>query len=84
MKDYLKVDEKYSDKKNMKRYTIKCVPGYTEYIDVLQEMDNEYLVRFTRDRNGNIKTTEETITRHLFNICIQTGYINPMTESSVA
>jgi len=68
----------------MKRYTVKCLPGYTEYIDILQEMDNEYLVRFTRNRNGNIKTTEETITRHLFNICVQTGYLNPMSESSVA
>jgi hypothetical protein len=68
----------------MKRYTIKCLPGYTEYIDILQELDNEYLVRFTRNRNGNIKTTEETITRHLFNICVQTGYINPLSENSVA
>jgi len=68
----------------MKRYTIKSLPGYTEYIDILQEMEDEYRVRFTRDRNGNIRTTEETITRHLFNICVQTGYINPMQESSVA
>ncbi|MCL2809248.1 MAG: hypothetical protein FWD24_04170 [Treponema sp.] len=68
----------------MKRYSIKCLPGNTEYIDILQEMDNEYLVRFTRNNNGSIKTTEETIARHLFNICVQTGYLNPMTENAVA
>ncbi|MDR1836145.1 MAG: hypothetical protein LBQ89_00635 [Treponema sp.] len=68
----------------MKRYSIKCLQGNTEYIDILKETDDEYFVRFTRDRNGRIKTTEETITRHLFNICVQTGYLNPMTESSVA
>jgi myo-inositol-hexaphosphate 3-phosphohydrolase len=68
----------------MKRYNIKTTAGNSEYIDILKELDNEYLVRFTRDNNGNIKTTEETITRHLFNICVQTGYLNPMSEYSVA
>ncbi|MDR0300773.1 MAG: hypothetical protein LBI04_00475 [Treponema sp.] len=68
----------------MKRYSIKCLPGNTEYIDVLQELDNEFLVRFTRCNNGYIKTTEETITRHLFNICVQTGYLNPIMDASVA
>ena len=68
----------------MKRYSIKTLPGNTEYIDILKETDNEYFVRFIRNNNGNIKTSEETITRHLFNICVQTGYLNPMPESSVA
>jgi len=68
----------------MKRYSIKCLSDSTEYIDILEELDNEYRVRFTRNNSGRIKTTEETITRHLFNICVQTGYLNPMTESSVA
>jgi len=68
----------------MKRYSIKCLPGNLEYIDILKEMDNEYVVRFTRNNDGNIKTTEETITRHLFNICVQTGYLNPTTEVSAA
>jgi hypothetical protein len=68
----------------MKRYSIKCLSGSTEYVDILKELENDYLVRFTRNRNGNIKTTEETITRHLFNICVQTGYLNPIAESSAA
>jgi hypothetical protein len=81
---YLKKWVKLSDISSMKRYSIKCTPGHTEYIDILKELDDEYLVRFTRNNNGNIRTSEETITRHLFNICVQTGYLNPMTESSVA
>ena len=81
---YLKKRIKFSDINSMKRYSIKCTPGNTEYIDILKELDNEYLVRFTRNNNGNIKTSEETITTHLFNICLQTGYLNPMTDSSVA
>ena len=68
----------------MKRYNIKCQPGRTEYIDILKELEDEYLVRFTRLNDGSEKITEETITRHLFNICVQTGYINPIAETSVA
>ena len=68
----------------MKRYSIKSMPGSSEYIDVLEELDDEFLVRFTRNRNGYTKTTEEKIARHLFNVCLQTGYLNPMAESSVA
>jgi hypothetical protein len=68
----------------MKRYSIKCLPGNTEYVDILKELDNEYLVRFTRSNGGNTKTSEETITRHLFNICVQTGYLNPIADGSAA
>jgi len=68
----------------MKRYNVKCQPGKTEYIDILKEQEDEYLVRFTRLNDGGEKTTEETITRHLFDICLQTGYLYPMAESSVA
>ena len=84
MLNYLKRGGNLSDIKSMKRYSIKCVSGNTEYIDILKELDNEYLVRFTRNNNGSIRTSEETITRHLFNICVQTGYLYPMTDSSVA
>jgi len=68
----------------MKRYSIKSTPGKTEYIDILKETEDEYLVRFTRNNDGSVKETEETITRHLFNICLQTGYINPILDASVA
>ena len=80
----LKPKIKFSDNYSMKRYSIKTLPGKSEYIDILKEMEDEYLVRFTRDSHGNLKTSEETITRHLFNICVQTGYLNPVTEVSVA
>jgi len=68
----------------MKRYSVRSLPGKVEYIDILKELDNEYLVRFTRNNDGRVKTSETTITRHLFNMCVETGYIHPMTESSVA
>ena len=69
---------------SMKRYNVKTIPGCTEYIEVLRELDDEYLVRFTRNRDGNVKTTEETISKQLFSICLQTGYLNPMAANAAA
>ncbi|MDR0487710.1 MAG: hypothetical protein LBG91_05640 [Treponema sp.] len=65
----------------MKRYNVRCRPGRTEYIDILRELEDEYLVRFTRLNDGNERISEETITRNLFNICVQTGYLYPMAIS---
>jgi hypothetical protein len=65
----------------MKRYNVKCQPGKNEYVDILEETDDEYKVRFTRMNDGYEKTSEETITRHLFNICVQTGYLYQMEKA---
>ncbi|MDR2952455.1 MAG: hypothetical protein LBU82_04350 [Treponema sp.] len=66
----------------MKRYNVKSQPGRLEYVDILEEKDDEYIVRFTRMKDGYEKVTEETITRHLFNMCLQTGYLTEMKPVS--
>ena len=59
----------------MKRYRIKCRTGRVEYIDIIGEIEDGYVIRLTRLSDGNQKITEETMTRHLFNMCLKTGYI---------
>jgi hypothetical protein len=70
----------------MKRYNVKCQPGKTEYLDILQELEDEYLVRFTRLNDGTEKITEEKMPRSLFDMCVKTGYLykTPEKVSSVA
>lgn len=71
----------------MKRYYIKCEPSRTEYLDVLGEDEEGYTIRVTRIKDGYEKTIEEFMSRHLFEICIKTGYINKedaIAASSVA
>ena len=68
----------------MKRYCIKCRPGRVEYIEIIKEIEDGYLIRLTRLSDGNEKTSEETMTRHLFNICLKTGYIYEMTQKAVS
>ena len=67
----------------MKRYCIKNETNKLEFIDILQEVDGGYLIRHTRNRDGYEKISEETITRHLFNICLKTGYIYEPAMASV-
>jgi len=59
----------------MKRYCIKCQSGKIEYFDIISENENEYLIRHYRISEGNEKVFEESMSRHLFDMCIKTGYI---------
>jgi hypothetical protein len=59
----------------MKRYYIKCRPGRIEYIDIIRETGEGFFIRLTRLSDGNEKIIEESMPRHLFNVCLKTGYI---------
>ena len=55
-----------------------------EYIDIIREIEDGYLIRLTRIYDGNEKCTEETITRHLFNLCLKTGYIYELLSNTIS
>ena len=59
----------------MKRYCIKCRAGRLEYFDIISENDFGLIIRLTRLCDGSEKIIEETMSRHLFDICVKTGYI---------
>ena len=66
----------------MKRYCIKCRAGRIEYFDIISENDSEFMIRLTRVSDGNERTVEEIMSRHLFNICIKTGYIFELEQAA--
>ena len=68
----------------MKRYCIKSQAGRIEYFDVLSEDDDGFNVRLTRITEGNEKITETSIPRHLFNLCLRTGYIFEYEHNAAA
>jgi hypothetical protein len=70
----------------MKRYCIKCEPNRIEYFDVLQEKSEGLMVRLTRIKDGDEKTSEVFLNTSLFETCLKTGYVYEMKEkaSSVA
>jgi hypothetical protein len=59
----------------MKRYCIKSREGRIEYFDIIAEVEDGYKVKLTKIYDGNEKVSEEYISRHLFNLCLKTGYI---------
>jgi len=59
----------------MKRYFIKCRAGKIEFLDIISENDDGYRIRLTRLSDGTEKIIEESIPRHLFNLCVKTGYL---------
>jgi hypothetical protein len=70
----------------MKRYCIKCEPGRVEFLDVLRQTDDGFFVRVVRVKDGYDKVTDEFMARHLFEMCVKTGFIYETAEavSSVA
>jgi hypothetical protein len=59
----------------MKRYCVKSRSGRIEYFDVLREIEDGFLIRLTRIIDGSERIIEEPLSRHLFDICLKTGYI---------
>jgi hypothetical protein len=62
----------------MTRYAIKSDPGRSEYLDVLNETDNGFMIRVTREKDGYEKTLDDFMPRELFETCLSTGYLCEM------
>ena len=67
----------------MERYCIKCRAGKLEYFDIISEDDSGLIIRLTRLSDGNERIIEESMSRHLFDICVKTGYIYELDRAAV-
>jgi hypothetical protein len=65
----------------MKNYYIRSAPGSADYLSVLRETDDGYMVRIYRDLDGYEKIIDEYMTKMLFDSCVRTGYITEMEEN---
>jgi len=66
----------------MKRYCIKCETGRVEFLDVLRETEDGFMVRVIRVKDGYDKIIEEFLPHHLFEVCLKTGYLYEMKEAA--
>lgn len=66
----------------MKRYCVKCEAGRVEFLDILKESDEGFMTRVVRVKDGYEKIVEEFMPRHLFELCIKTGYIHEVKEAA--
>lgn len=64
-----------SRRKTMAYYTLKSIGKSSDYMTILKETDEGYVVRIVRDKDGFDDVTTDFISRSLFESCIRTGYL---------
>ncbi len=66
----------------MKNYYIRGLSGSSDYLSVLEENDEGFMVRIYRDQDGYEKIIDDFMSRSLFESCLRTGYLLEMEEAA--
>lgn len=64
----------------MGSYTLKSIGKTGDYMTIIREMDDCYVVRIVRDKDGYTDVTTDYISKTLFDSCVRTGYLTKMEE----
>lgn len=65
----------------MKSYYIKSNPGSADYLAILGETEEGYMVRIYRDLDGCERIIDDFMTKALFESCLRTKYIVDLEEN---
>ena len=68
----------------MGTYSVKSIGKTTDYMTVVREMDDGYVVRIVRDEDGYNDVTTDYISKSLFDSCLRTGYITKIDSEAMA
>lgn len=64
----------------MKKYTLKSIGKNTDYMTIVREMNDGFVVQIVRDMDGYEDVKTDYISRELFDSCIRTGYLTEIKE----
>ena len=67
--------------KKMKTYTLKSIGKNTDYMTIIREMEDGFVVKIVRDMDGYEDVKTDYISKELFDSCIRTGYLTEITET---
>ena len=59
----------------MAYYTLKSIGNSSDYMTIIKETEDGYVVRIVRDKDGYDDITTDFISKSLFESCIRTGYL---------
>lgn len=62
----------------MGSYLLKSLNKTSDYMTIVRELDDGYVVRIVRDKDGYNDITTDYISKTLFDSCIRTGYLTKM------
>ena len=60
----------------MDTYTLRSINNSNDYMTIVRELDDGYVVRIVRDKDGYSDVTTDYISKTLFESCIRTGYLS--------
>lgn len=60
----------------MENYTVKTRGRKSDYLTVIKEIEDGYVVRIVRDMDGYNDVKTDFISKALFDSCVRTGYIS--------
>ncbi|MBQ9237798.1 MAG: hypothetical protein IJ191_00560 [Treponema sp.] len=64
----------------MKRYAVKSMGNNADFMTIIREMEDGFVVRIVRNRNDYEETKTDYISKELFDTCIRTGYLTEVVE----
>ncbi len=65
----------------MATYTLKSIGKSVDYMTIVRELEDGYVVRIVRDRDGYSDVTTDYLSKPLFDSCVRTGYITKVQEN---
>ncbi len=65
----------------MKSYTLKSIGKKTDYMTILRELDDGFVVQIVRDLDGYEDKKTDYISKELFESCVRTGYLKEIPET---
>ncbi|MBR1913116.1 MAG: hypothetical protein IJ828_12305 [Treponema sp.] len=61
-------------------YTLKSLGKSNDYMTIVRELDDGYVVRIVRDKDGYNDITTDYMSKTLFDSCIRTGYLTKVNS----
>lgn len=64
----------------MKNYSLKSLGSKNDYMTVLKETEDGYVIKIVHDLDGYEEVKTDFLSKELFDCCIRTGYITEVKE----
>lgn len=64
----------------MKSYTLKSIGKNSDYMTIIRELEDGFVVRIVRDMDGYDDVKTDYISKELFESCLRTGYLTEIKE----
>ena len=65
----------------MKSFAMKSIGNKQDFLTIVREMNDGYVVRIIRDLDGYEDVKTDYISKELFESCIRTGYLTEIKET---